>query len=114
MISDTSNNQLVLNVQEPYYSFIKSGKKVVEGRLGKSKYSSLKPGDLIKINDLEVEVTSLRSYPSFGDMLTHEGIERVIPDAKSLEEAVDVYYRFYKKADEERFGVVGISIKLKN
>lgn len=106
--------RLELDVQEPYLSFIKSGKKTVEGRLGKDKYLDLKQGDLIKINDIEVEVEDVVHYLSFKDMLIMEGIKNVIPDAGDLESAVKVYYKFYRKEDEEKFGVVGISIKIKN
>jgi ASC-1-like (ASCH) protein len=106
--------KLELNVQEPYFSFIKLGKKTVEGRLGKDKYFSLQKGDLIKINNLEVEVVGVTKYSSFKDMLITEGIENVIPDAKDLDGAVNVYYKFYSKEDEKTFGVAGISIKIKN
>lgn len=107
-----SKYKLEIDVQEPYLSFIRSGKKVVEGRLGKDKYLNLQKGDLIKINDLEAEVLEITKYASFKDMLTKEGIENVIPDAKDIESAVNVYYKFYSKEDEKIFGVVGISMKL--
>ncbi len=113
-MQNNSKYKLELNVQEPYLSLIKSGKKTVEGRLGKDKYFALQKGDLIKINDLEVEVLGVRKYDSFRDMLMKEGIENVIPDAKDLESAVNVYYKFYSKEDEKKFGVAGISIKIKN
>lgn len=114
MSSNNGKYQLELNVQEPYFSFIKSGKKTVEGRLGKNKYLSLKQGDLIKINDIEAVVVKVVKYSNFKDMLIQEGVENVIPESENLESAVNVYYRFYSKEDEEKFGVVGISIKLNN
>lgn len=104
--------KLILDVQEPYLSFIKSGQKTVEGRLAKKKYLNLSKGDLIKINDLEVEVMNVSKYKSFEDLMSTEGIKNVIPNAKSLKEAVDIYYQFYSKKDENLFGVVGISIKI--
>ncbi len=104
--------KLKLSVQEPYLSFIKSGKKTVEGRLAKEKYLKLQKDDLIKINDLEVKVVKVTKYPSFRTLILSEGIEKVIPNARNLEEAVDVYYKFYSKDDEKLYGVVGISIKL--
>lgn len=105
--------KLELDVQEPYLSFIKSGKKTVEGRLGKDKYLNLRKGDLIKINDMEVEIVSVEKYSTFKDMLIAVGFKNAIPDAGSLEDAVNVYYRFYSKDDEKIFGVVGIHIKLR-
>jgi len=104
--------KLIIDVQEPFLSLIKSGQKKVEGRLAKEKYLNLKKGDLIRINDAEVEVVGVSEYKSFKDMITMEGIKNVIPNAKSLEEAINVYYKFYSKEDENSFGVVGISIKI--
>ena len=48
-------------------------------------------------------------YSSFREML-EEGIENVIPDKKSIDEATRVYYKFYSKEDEKKYGVVGIKI----
>lgn len=105
--------KLKIDVQEPYLSLIKSGKKKIEGRLGKDKYLLLQKGDLIKINDIEIEILRVTKYISFREMLIKEGVENTIPGAKDLNEAINVYYKFYSKEDEKKFGVVGILIKLK-
>ena len=104
--------KLELDVQEPFLTFIKSGQKKVEGRLAKEKYLNLKNGDLIKINDVEVKIKSVTKYLSFEEMLTMEGVKNVIPNAKNLDEAINVYYKFYSREDEKTFGVVGINIKI--
>jgi len=44
-------------------------------------------------------------------MLKKEGMKNVIPDKENTSDAVDVYYRFYTKEQERRFGVVVIKIK---
>jgi len=44
-------------------------------------------------------------------MLKKEGMKNVIPDKENTSDAVDVYYRFYTKEQEKRFGVVVIKIK---
>lgn len=112
MLND-NKYKLELDVQEPYLTFIKLGKKRVEVRLGKDKYLNLKPGDLIKINDVKVEVVSVCKYSSFKDMLITEGIKNVIPNSKDLNSAIKVCYKFYSKEDEKTFGVTGITIKVK-
>jgi ASC-1-like (ASCH) protein len=104
--------KLELDVQEPFLSFIKSGQKIVEGRLAKEKYLNLKKGDLIKINDVEVEVADIFKYKSFEEMIIKEGIKNVIPNANSLKGAVNVYYKFYSKEDENLFGVVAIKLRV--
>jgi ASC-1-like (ASCH) protein len=45
-------------------------------------------------------------------MLTKEGLNNVIPNAKSIQEGVDVYYKFYNPKDEKIFGVIGIGIQV--
>lgn len=100
-----------MEVQEPYYSFIKTGDKTVEGRLAKDKYLRIKKGDHIRINDTEVVVQFVHKYDTFDDMLRWEGFKNAIPEAESRFDAEQVYYKFYKPEDEETFGVLAIGIE---
>lgn len=102
--------KLELDVQEPYLGFIKSGKKTVEGRLAKEKYLKLESSDLIRINNLEIKVLNVNRYKSFSEMLVMEGVKNVIPNKDNLDDAQNVYYNFYTREDEKKYGVVGISI----
>ena len=44
-------------------------------------------------------------------MIEKEGIANVMPDKNNIEEATQVYYKFYTREEEKEFGVVGIKIK---
>ncbi len=46
-------------------------------------------------------------------MIEKEGIENVIPNKKTIEEAVAVYYKFYTKENEDQFGVISIKLQKK-
>ncbi len=107
--------KIEINIQEPYFSQILAGKKTVEGRLNKGKFFELQVGDILKINDL-VEYTVLEKniYSSFREMIEQTGLENVIPDKNTIEEALEIYYKFYTKEDELTYGVVGIKITPKN
>jgi ASC-1-like (ASCH) protein len=108
--------KIEFNVQEPYLSFIKSGQKTIEGRLNKGKFGSLEVGDILVLSsgsNLQFEVIGKREYKTFQEMIISEGIERVIPDKTSIEDAVDVYYRFYTPKQEQEFGVLAVEIKQK-
>ncbi len=108
-----SNTQTTLNinVQEPYFSLIASGKKTIEGRLAKDKFKSLNSEDIITINDyLTKRVDYVNIYDSFEDMLIMEGVINTIPDAKTLKDAVNVYYKFFTQEDEKIFKVCAIKI----
>jgi ASC-1-like (ASCH) protein len=103
------------NVQEPYLSFIKSGQKTIEGRLNKGKFGSLEVGDILTLSNtsLQFKVIGKRKYKTFQEMITSEGIERVIPDKTTIEDAVNVYYKFYTPKQEQEFGVLAVEIKQK-
>lgn len=101
-----------INIQEPYYSFILNGDKRIEGRLNKGKFLNAEIGDIFKINNqVNFKLINKREYSSFKDMILKEGIENIIPDKKTIEEAVSVYYRFYSKEDERKYGVIALEIK---
>lgn len=103
---------LEINVQEPYFSFIKNGQKTVEGRLAKEKFTSLKIGDFLLVNEeLKKEIVEVSVYKTFRDMIIMEGVKNVIPDAQNLDEAVSAYYKFYTPEDEKAMGVCAIKIK---
>ncbi len=105
-------NTLSINVQEPYFSFIKNGQKTVEGRLAKEKFTSLKVGDFLLINEeLKKEIVAVSVYPTFREMIIMEGVKNVIPDAKNLDEAVNAYYKFFSPEDEQTMGVCAVKIK---
>lgn len=100
-----------INIQEPYFSQILVGTKTVEGRLNKGKFFELEVGDILKINNL-VEYTVLEKniYPSFREMIEHESLKNVIPDKTTVEEALEIYHKFYSEIDELQYGVVAIKI----
>ena len=52
------------------------------------------------------------SFESFYEMMKNLWFEKIIPNAKNEEEAVNVYYKFYTKEQEKEFGVVAIEVEL--
>lgn len=104
---------IILDVQEPYLSFILNGQKTVEGRLNKGKFKDLKIGDILLIGPDEKRflIEGITLYKSFREMIEKEGIENVIPDKDNIDEAEAVYCKFYTKEQEKEFGVMAIKIK---
>ncbi|PJA89527.1 MAG: hypothetical protein CO137_03825 [Candidatus Magasanikbacteria bacterium CG_4_9_14_3_um_filter_32_9] len=101
------------NVREPYLSYIKKGIKTIEGRLNKGKFADIKKDDIVLINDdFKVKIIGLNTYTTFKEMIMNEGIEKVIPNATSLDEAVNAYYKFYTKEQENEYGVIAIKMQL--
>lgn len=102
-----------VNIEEPYSSFVVDGQKMVEGRLNRGKFSELNSGDFIEMNDERIifEVIAKNNYMTFREMLETEGITKVLPDKFTLEQGVNVYRKFYTPEEEAEFGVVAIRIK---
>ncbi len=102
---------------EPYFTFVKNGLKTIEGRIKKGWYQKISAGDHIIIyneeetENLEVLVKDVRTYKSCRDMLEHEKLEKVLPDAQSIDDGVKIYERFYTEDQEKEYGVVAIEIE---
>lgn len=106
-----------------------AGRKTVEGRLNRSKFAKYKLGDMIKLrrdvrqldgtlqdgepDAARVEIVGIRHYENFLDMVTTEGFEKVIPFAKTAEEAADEYNKYYSAEDQIKYGVLAIEVKVK-
>lgn len=104
--------------QEPYFSYLKSGQKTIEGRLLKGKYAKIKIGDQILVKNIEeteeilVEVMALNFYPSFRDLVKTEKINKLLPNISTVEEGIQIYKQFYNPEEEQIYGVVAIHIRL--
>ncbi len=102
-----------LHCQSPYFEMIKNGRKIIEGRLAKDKYVQLQAGDVICFNnELETRVVAVRKYPTFRDLILHEGVNKVLPGHEADSAPHMVYRAFYSEEDERTHGVVAIEITL--
>jgi ASC-1-like (ASCH) protein len=110
------------NLSEPWFSLIKLGLKTTEGRLNKGDFKIMKKNDIIRFvnNDFninkprkfKVKILSKKIYNSFSEYLIGEKIEKCLPGIDSLEEGLSVYYKYYKKEDEEEYKIVALRFKL--
>lgn len=102
-----------ISIQEPWFKHIINGEKSIEGRLCKGKFQKLKVGNILCINGLVLyKVTAIRKYCLFEDMLQKEGIDRVLPGVTSIQEGCDIYHQFYKKEEEDKYGVLAIELDM--
>lgn len=105
-----------INVSEPWFSYIKNKKKVIEGRLNKGVFSTLNKGDIIIFvnNDkqIKVKIRKITKYNSFKEYLTQEGLKRTLPNINSIEDGCNIYYKYYTKEQENEFKILAIHIKI--
>lgn len=116
-----------IHLSEPWYTLIKEGKKIAEGRPNKGLFAKLQIGDTIKFFNINkfaktregkrreflVKVTDKKTYKTFREMLETEGLDNVLPDpkVKTVEDGVNVYRQWYNEEIESQFGVVAIHIQ---
>ena len=105
-------NDITANVQEPHFSNIKRGSKLVEGRLRKDKWAAAKAGDTLFITEPATGETIIKTIrmvmyaDSFGELYDSFG-EMLLPGVKTREEAEAVYFDFFGN-QHVNYGVVGI------
>lgn len=102
---------ITLNVQQVYLDSIAAGSKTIEGRLAKQKYKSLKPGDEIRFSNNEntqslvKKVVALHFYASFEKAFKAQDFQNATPNAKTLNDSLEIYERFYSKELQFAFGL---------
>lgn len=107
--------KLTLTVQTPYLIQLRTGPKTHEGRLARSHYLSLQPGNYINISAHEdamvFRVRSVARYKTFKEMLLAHSVKAFLPGVEDVDEAVEVYRGFPGYAEgEEEVGVVAIEV----
>lgn len=116
-------NHHVMEVSEPYFSQIREGKKVVEGRKITDKWRNIRRGDDIIICAKETtetiatmfRVSAVNLYlPSCGDplgeYLRHETLARTLPGIQTMEEGRRIYLQWSTEKEIRKFGMMGIQL----
>jgi ASC-1-like (ASCH) protein len=104
-----------------------AGRRTIEGRLNKDKFAEYAAGDHVSLrrdyrddmgilrdgepSQVRIEITAIRRYGSFIDMVNTEGYAQVIPLAKNAQAAADEYDKYYSAADQAKYGVLAIEIR---
>lgn len=105
-----------LKILPQYFQAIVKGLKTVEGRLKKNDLVYLQKGDTIEFvsesSHTHAQVTYIKEYKSFKEMLLDQGVANCLPDLSDADEAAKVYHSFpgYREG-EVQFGVLAIGIK---
>lgn len=113
------NPNYIMHVSEPWFSLISLGIKTIEGRLNKGKFKAMEVGELIEWtnNDFSsrhilTKIKDKRYYNSFKEYLETEGLEKTLPAIPNIKMGTDVYYKYYNKQDEQKYGIVAIELEL--
>ena len=106
-----------MKVQTKYYNLLKTGIKTVELRLWDEKRQLIKVDDQITFSDLSnpedsfiAKMIALHRAPSFGKLC--DIISPQQAGFMTKEELVNCLQEFYTLEAQEKYGVVGIEIKI--
>ena len=97
------------------YKAIKNQEKDIEVRLNEEKRQIIKIGDIIEFEHiytkkiLKVEVINLYRFGTFKDLFKTFNYKRL---GIKKTDTSNIMYNFYTKDDENKYGALGIEIKL--
>lgn len=110
-----------IECSEPWFTHIREGRKPVEGRKASPTWAGLAPGDRLQFvsvsgESFAAEVTGVRRYgPGPGALrryLEGEGLARALPGVETYEAGEAVYLQWSTREEIERYGVLGIQLRL--
>lgn len=120
LLNNLSNSfNPIITIKQPWFNYIQSGVKTVEGRLNKGQFAKFGVGSQITWKNPEklfcrVKITKITKYPSFKELLEKEGITRVLPNIADIPKGISIYRQYYTKKDEDKYGVVAIEMEPMN
>ena len=98
--------------KKPYLSQVLSGEKDLEGRVGYDNIRKINVNDTILIQGTDpFYVRNLNMYASFQEAVKENNYKRLIPDAKSVMEAIKIYEDIYPVWKQKKLGVYIFEIK---
>jgi ASC-1-like (ASCH) protein len=107
-----------MTIAEPWFTLGKQGKKTIEGRLKKDKFTKIKKNDnwIVFNNDksdrFQIMVLDVCEYSSFQEYLSKEGLKRTLPNVSTIEDGVNIYRQFYSELQEREFGIIAIHFRI--
>lgn len=108
-----------IKLQPEYYDYVLKGTKRIEIRLFDEKRQLINIVDKIEIlkepdliESFEVEVVGLLRYQNFESLLNDFDISILADSSKNKEDLLIDLEKYYPKEKQEKYGVVGIKIRI--
>lgn len=110
-----------------YFNYIKDGKKLYETRVYDKKRQQIKLLETVEFSDrndknrtFKAVITELSYHKNFKEAIEEVGVKKVLPNAKSLQDGVEIYNSFeggegltFKEA-AKKYGVLRMKFDLKS
>lgn len=116
-----------MNVSDPWYDLLRTGKKPVEGRKASPAWASIRVGDTIEIRNgassFSATVTGIVTYRSAAataaaglaclrSYLENETLARALPGVQTLDEGIKTYLQWSTAEEIGQYGMLGIQLAI--
>lgn len=114
-----------MELEEIHFNNIKNGLKMYETRIYDKKRQTIKLLDIVTFknkNDnsktFKAKITELSHFNNFKDAIEEVGIKKVLPNARSLKDGINIYNKFPHKECStyylaaKKYGVLRMKFKL--
>lgn len=108
-----------MKLQPAFYNYMLNGTKRIKIRLNDEKRKYIKVGDKIKFYkepNLEeyflTEVVEILKFNDFREMIDNLKIEELADEILTKDELLSTLEKYYSKEKQEKYGTLGIRIKL--
>lgn len=104
-----------IHCDDPWFTYIKQGRKPVEGRKKTHTYKRIKVGDYINFSNGKesflAAVTEIRDYDTLEEYLEDVTLAKALPGVKTMQEALDIYYEWSPEEKIKQYGFLGIFVE---
>ena len=110
----------IMKLNPKYFEYMKNGTKRIEIRLNDEKRKKIKIGDEIVFqkepelkDEVSTQIVNIIIKRNFKELIESFDISEYSDKSESKEKFLNDLYKFYTKEQEEKYGVVGIQIKIR-
>ncbi len=110
----------IMKLNPKYFEYMKNGTKRIEIRLNDEKRKNIKIGDEIVFqkepelkDEVSTQIVNIIIKRNFKELIESFDISEYSDKSESKEKFLNDLYKFYTKEQEEKYGVVGIQIKIR-
>lgn len=79
---------LHFSIKPQWEEAIREGHKTIDVRVNAKSYADVETEDVIRYSSTKVRVKKIRAYSGLSDLLAHEDYKKIVPEAKSTQEAL--------------------------
>lgn len=78
------------DIRPKWEEAVKNGCKTIDVRINAQPYADVNKEDIIHYRSIKVKVKKIRAYPGLSDLLAYEDFRKIVPEAKSHQEALQI------------------------